>query len=549
MSESLRVLVVDDTPDIRMLLKVALRAIGNFDVVGEAADGAEAVRLSAELQPDAVLLDLAMPVMDGLQATPEIRRCSPETRIVILSGFSKDRLADDAIAAGADAYIEKGTSPKQIAQIVEDVCATPRAPQPDPIQPEVDEPVVDPRGGGGLEAWRRRIAMAVGHVGELAGAFTSFGHTVRARVAFDQAGFGLSEDGGFRLAAVCGGTGGVISPGALFPVPSAHAASLDRGTTITVDDTDAVSDAPLDRYLLNLGIRSYAAVPVRAAGRAQAVVAFASERAGAFGTEEVDYLDVAVREAAAAFHILWSMGHKTEIASAEATDQARREWNRIIRHDLRSPLTVISGFAETMREAWADLPDAEKLDFVDAIARGANAMTTLLSDMEQVDRLESGGVGSAERRPIDLGALVEQTVKDITSSNGRIVVRNVAPDLPLALADDGDQRRVISNLLENAFKFSCPTEVVEVRVFASGGMIHVSVKDQGRGIAEEDQAKLFQKFSRVGHGNGARVPGSGLGLFICRSIIESHGGRIWVESAPHQGSTFHYTTPADALAA
>ncbi|MEX2395267.1 MAG: response regulator transcription factor [Actinomycetota bacterium] len=238
MTDKLRVLIVDDTPDIRMLLKVALRTLGNFDVVGEGADGSEAVALASDLRPDAILLDLAMPVMDGLQATPEIRKCSPDTRVVILSGFSKDRLGDDALAAGADAYIEKGTSPKRIAEIVQELCDTPRPP-PAARLPDADvsEPEFEPRGGP-LEAWRRRIAMAVEHVEGLTSAFTSFGHAVQSRVAFDRASFAMSEDGSFRLAAVCGGGSDTITPGALFPVRGAVAESLDRGTTVTVDDTE-----------------------------------------------------------------------------------------------------------------------------------------------------------------------------------------------------------------------------------------------------------------------------------------------------------------------
>ncbi|MEX0874501.1 MAG: ATP-binding protein [Actinomycetota bacterium] len=545
-TEPLRVLIVDDTPDIRMLLTAALGALGGFDLVGEAADGAEAVQLAQELQPDAILLDLAMPVMDGLQATPEIRKCSPQTRIIILSGFSKDRLGSEALAVGADAYIEKGTSPRKIAEIVREVCGTPR-PQPDLGVPGSanDDGGTEPTSPGGLESWRRSISMAVEQVGELGFAFSSFGRAVRSRVDFDRAGFALSEADGYRIAAVCGSDDGLVPVGTLVPVLSQFNEALDGGTTITIGDTYERQEGPLDMYFLDRGVRSYAAVPVRAAGRAQAIVSFASERPQAFPRAEVDYLESAVREAAAAFHILWHMGQKAESTHAsEEAQRAKLEWNRIIRHDLRSPLTVISGFAETMRSAWSELPDAQKLDFVDAIARGADAMTTLLSDMDQVDRLESG-IGSLEPRPMKLCALIAQTVNDLHASTGRLVVTTIDPDLPLALADENDQRRVLSNLLENAFKFSDESEPVEVNVFASGGMIHVAVKDHGPGIAPTDQPSLFNKFSRAAQDReGPKVPGSGLGLYIARSIVEAHGGRIWVESEPGTGATFHYTIPA-----
>lgn len=114
----IRVALADDATAYRTLLRVVLEQDGRFEIVGEAADGAEAVQLSALEQPDVLLLDLAMPVMDGLQAIPEIRSQSPDTKIVVLSGFSYSRLGEDAESLGATAYLEKGTSLETIADTV-----------------------------------------------------------------------------------------------------------------------------------------------------------------------------------------------------------------------------------------------------------------------------------------------------------------------------------------------------------------------------------------------------------------------------------------------
>jgi DNA-binding NarL/FixJ family response regulator len=104
----LRTLVVDDTPDIRFLVRLSLQRDGRFEVIGEAADGVEAIRAAAEHQPDLVLLDLAMPLMDGLEALPEIRAQSPESKVVVLSGFNADQMSAQAIRLGASSYMEKG---------------------------------------------------------------------------------------------------------------------------------------------------------------------------------------------------------------------------------------------------------------------------------------------------------------------------------------------------------------------------------------------------------------------------------------------------------
>jgi DNA-binding NarL/FixJ family response regulator len=106
---SIRVLLADDVPEFRLLMRVALEQDGRFDVVAEAADGEEAVQLSSSEQPDVVLLDLAMPVLDGLQAIPEIRSCSPRTKVVVLSGAGRPQAEREAMSSGASACLKKGT--------------------------------------------------------------------------------------------------------------------------------------------------------------------------------------------------------------------------------------------------------------------------------------------------------------------------------------------------------------------------------------------------------------------------------------------------------
>lgn len=121
-AEAIRVVIADDSPDLRYLLRVNLEKSDDFVVVGEAAHGLEAISVARDLQPAVVLLDLAMPVMDGLRAIPEIRRVSPESRIVVFSGFAKSQTARATMQLGADAYVEKATAIREIQAVVRDVC-------------------------------------------------------------------------------------------------------------------------------------------------------------------------------------------------------------------------------------------------------------------------------------------------------------------------------------------------------------------------------------------------------------------------------------------
>jgi CheY-like chemotaxis protein len=126
------VLIVDDTEDMRLLLRLALERAGAFTIVGEAGDGRTAVELAATLQPDAVLLDLAMPVMDGLQALPLVRQASPASCVVVLSGFNGRQLAAEAAALGAHGYIEKGVRPADLVARLWELCEMAGSPAPEP---------------------------------------------------------------------------------------------------------------------------------------------------------------------------------------------------------------------------------------------------------------------------------------------------------------------------------------------------------------------------------------------------------------------------------
>jgi YesN/AraC family two-component response regulator len=118
-----RVLIVDDAEEIRMLLRAAMSKRTGLTVVGEAADGVEAVRQATELQPDLVMLDLAMPHMDGLEALPLIRAAVPDVRVIVLSGFTQGTLMEKVLAAGADHYVAKGGSLRGLLDLAEELLA------------------------------------------------------------------------------------------------------------------------------------------------------------------------------------------------------------------------------------------------------------------------------------------------------------------------------------------------------------------------------------------------------------------------------------------
>jgi PAS domain S-box-containing protein len=225
-------------------------------------------------------------------------------------------------------------------------------------------------------------------------------------------------------------------------------------------------------------------------------------------------------------------------------NEMKTEFVSIVAHDLASPLTVANGYAELLQGQWDEFGDPERRGFVDKIKRSLDRLGELVADVSLVTRLESGA-SAFDIQPFDLAQVVRSTLEDVASVEPfPSWDLSVAEPLPLALGDRGSVWRVLTNLLSNAVKYSSSGEPIAVAVERKDGLLHVSVSDRGPGIALSEQPKLFQKFSRLpSNGSGPRPAGTGLGLFICKSLVEGCGGSIWLESAPAEGSTFTFTLP------
>jgi signal transduction histidine kinase len=210
-------------------------------------------------------------------------------------------------------------------------------------------------------------------------------------------------------------------------------------------------------------------------------------------------------------------------------------------HDLRNPATAVLGALELL--------DAEELtgtqrEIAGVARQGGQRLLNLINAILDVNRLESGQM-PLEREPVRLDIIAAEVVEmeQVLARDKRLTLENcVTHHLPLVSADMELLRRVLQNLIGNAIKFTPAGGhiTIEAQVdAASAQQVMISVKDNGPGIAPDLQARLFQKFvsGRV------RGRGSGLGLAFCRLVVEAHGGRIWVESSPGSGATFHFTLP------
>ncbi len=223
----------------------------------------------------------------------------------------------------------------------------------------------------------------------------------------------------------------------------------------------------------------------------------------------------------------------------------RRELTANVSHELRTPLTSIKGFAETLLGG-AMRDEATCRHFLHIINKESDRLVKLVDDLLDLSRLEGKRV-SLELGQVNVGALVSETVARMRPLAGRrdLQLRPAPPPEVLVLADRDRLAQVLTNLLDNAIKFTPDGGWIAVGWRAANGEVEVSVADSGPGIAEKDLPHVFERFYKADRARAAVPGGSGLGLAITKHIVEAHGGRIRVASTPGAGTTFTFTIPQD----
>jgi PAS domain S-box-containing protein len=229
-----------------------------------------------------------------------------------------------------------------------------------------------------------------------------------------------------------------------------------------------------------------------------------------------------------------------DISERRAVERLQQEFIVMVTHDLKTPLTSIKGLAQLMRRRGAYSEPQ-----VDAIVAQSNHLERLINDLLDVARLEAGRL-ELQRRPVDLVELARASAVQAQATSRAHHIAVEAPQQTITISGDIDRlRQVLQNLLANAIKYSPDGGDVVLRVAAQDGEAVISVTDRGLGIPAESLPRLFSRFHRAEATLNAGE-GLGLGLYIARSLVEAHGGRIWAESEPGAGSTFLIVLPREA---
>ncbi|MFC2171989.1 sensor histidine kinase [Acidobacteriota bacterium] len=224
-------------------------------------------------------------------------------------------------------------------------------------------------------------------------------------------------------------------------------------------------------------------------------------------------------------------------------DKLKSEFLSMVSHELQTPLTSIIGFAQTMIDL--ELKDEQRTRYLQIIETEGKRLASLIKKFLDISRIESGNF-SLDIQSVDMKNIVEETTESLKEIKATTIVTAFS-DADFTVEGDRDRlRQAVTNILENAVKYSAEGDTITVEGNATEEAVTISIRDQGPGIKQEDQSRVFDKYFRGKHPKDKIKKGSGLGLAIAKGIVEAHRGKIWLDSEIGNGSTFSLSIPRKA---
>ena len=388
-----------------------------------------------------------------------------------------------------------------------------------------------------------RCARALGSSLELDEAFGAFIRELRGLVSFERTAIVLVEDETATTMATAGrGAGEIFPPGNADPIRGSLLERVLDGKPVVRRDIGE-RQYPADGALLALGLRSELVAPLQLGARTIGMLSLSRERPDAFSEDEVELVTLLGRLVATAVQNIRAYeAERRRVEELARLSQLRADFVSLVSHELRSPMAAVIGAARTLQDRWRMLSAAQRESFLALIGDETSRLAELVGDVLDTSRIEAGTF-SYRFEEVDLGRVVEEAVETAVLAQQDVpVVASIHGRLPAIRGDRARLRQVLGNLIENAVKYSPEGGEVRVSAAAGNGAARIAVRDAGPGIPREQQERIFEKFGRADVEGGSK-PGTGLGLFIARSIAEAHGGSLDVSSGAELGSTFTLTLP------
>lgn len=554
--ENPRILVIDDEEDLLSVFRDLFSQRG--ESIDTAATGEEAVEKLQNGTYEVVVSDINLPGINGLEVLRVAKKENPNACVIMITGFASASSAITALREGAYDYITKPFDLWEVSQIID------RGVEAHRLAAENRRLVQDLKTANVQlqsqeERLKEEVKRATRHLStlyEIGMEVSSSLNLKRTLVLIVERAkqltqaracllFLADEEGEeFAGEVVAGLEADCLSEMTIKLGEGIVGGVVRAAKPVIRGNLDAQSQEE-GEPLRNVGATEALVVPLIHKGCVIGAIAAIDKEAGSFTVQDQDLLMLFGSQAAIA------ISNAQLFEKTRELDRLKSEFVAVVSHEIRTPLTSIKGSLELLSdEKFFPLTDSQK-ELLFICHANTDRLIFLINDILDFSRIESSKL-TMNLKPFDAAGTIREAVNSIRrlAEQGSITAKTMLPQVDLTMY--GDEFRigqVITNLLSNALKFSDPGGEIVVSARSTDGMVEVCVQDSGKGIAAEDVPKLFRKFQQLDSSPTRKAGGTGLGLVICKGIVEQHGGTIWLDSQPDVGSKFYFTIPkANAVA-
>jgi len=531
------ILVVDDDVSFLEAVQRILRKKG-YDVETAASAG-EAIDKSKKCFHNAIILDISLPDNKGTELLPILMEMHPDIITVMLTGHSSVQSAIQSLNTGAFAYLEKPLDPQHLLSVLARGLEKQRLVLENRrLLAEVGQ---KNREIGILLSVSQAVSQSLDRQHIIDSALEKVTEAMEATASYAY----LLENNQLVLKGYCGLTPQMVEAMRIAQVSESIMVQAFQSAQPTVLE-NMTADAKSNLLALaREGYQSHIVIPLEALGTKIGVMGCASRSKLYFTSKEVELFAAIGRDISIAVRNAQLYEEASSAKALRELDALRTELLANVSHELCTPLTVIKGFASTLLESDVTFDENTRRDFLQSIDKEADSLARLIEELLVMSRLEAGAL-EVRKEQRTITEIIESTKDRLDNMTSRHQLRFlIDPDLPPTIVDAEHIGGVLANLVDNAVKYSPTGTQITIEAHTNGRGIIVSVIDEGLGIPKEFHEKIFERFYRLENTAVGYRKGNGLGLSICRGIVEAHGGKLWVESEPGKGSKFSFSLPAN----
>ena len=537
MNEKARILIVDDDLAFLQVAQSILQAKGyEVDI---APSGSEAISRAQEHFCHVVILDISLPDINGTELLSTLLTQHPDILAIMLTGHSSVNNALQSLNRGAFAYLEKPLDPDHLLSVIA------RGLEKQRLVSENRRLLEELEQRNRETSILLTVSQAVAQSLDLSQILDSALKKVAESMEVDAGYVGLVENNHLTLEGCYGFSESMAEEIKHVEVDHGVISGIfQRGKPVVIENI-ADNGEPFLASLAGAGYKSYVGIPLTAVGESIGVMGVATCAKRSFSPREVELLAAIGREVSIAVRNTQLYEEASSARALRELDALRTELLANVSHELRTPLAAIKGFANSLLQPDVKFDELIWRSFLQTIDSESDKLNSLIEELLIMSRLEARAL-EVKKEPHSLAEIVDSVRGRLTNLTLRHHLEiNIPAELPEVQVDEARIAEVFTNLVENAVKYSSEGATITIEAHPDGEGVIVSVSDEGAGIPPELHQKVFDRFYQIKSPAVGHKSGTGLGLCICRGIVEAHGGRIWLDSELGKGTKFSFSIPTN----